>query len=204
MTRIAFDAPVTRRRLGAVAGTALVAGLVPGVTPAASADSLRAPTGPVVLTVVGDIARSNRGPFDAAADKFFGYHELSFERAATFDRAMLQGLGRHVVRVGGPVLKADYAVAGPRLADVLAAAGAAPRDVTVLALDGFRAEIPAARLAAEDWIVGIEANGRPLGLGDRGPAWILFAPRDPAGSAIHDEEMQWPWAAFALIVGDLD
>jgi len=184
--------------------TAILAAVFAVWATAAPGQPLRAPTGPVVLTVVGDVGQTNRGPFDADTDKFFGFHELSFQRAAAFDRAMLERLGRQTVQIGGPVLGASYEVSGPRLADVLAAAGAAAGGVAVLALDGFRADVPASSLAAQDWIVGIEANGQPLGLGDRGPAWILFAPKDANGVATHNEEGQWPWAAFAIIVGGDD
>src|SRR5688572_19892448 len=86
---------------------------------AAPAQSLKAPTGPVILTVTGSIAQTNRGPFDEKRDAFFKNQQVKFERAASFDLAMLEGLGTRTVRAdfpqGGPL----YSFEGPLLRDVL-------------------------------------------------------------------------------------
>ena len=57
-------------------------------------------------------------------------------------------------------------------------------------------EISAADLAAHDWIVALKADGADLGMGGRGPAWIVY---DVAGgTASADDEARWPWAVFYI------
>lgn len=162
------------------------------------ADGLAAPDGPVVLTLAGQIGQANRGPIDPERDLFLAYHEIDFEAAAAFDRAMLEGLGRHEIVLSYDAWAEDYRVAGPRLADLLAAVGAAGRPITATALDGFAVEISAEDLAARDWIVVLERNGRPLSIGGLGPLWIVY---DVPGQSLgDDDEARWPWAVFFIEV----
>src|SRR5690606_21599962 len=99
--------------------------------PMAAAADPAAPEGAVVVTVAGNVANTNRGAFDADADLFLNYHGVSFDKAAAFDRAMLEALGMHEVEVayeGGP---APVRVAGPRLADLVAAVGGESETVSL-------------------------------------------------------------------------
>lgn len=153
--------------------------------------------GPVVLTVAGSVAKTNRPAFDERRDLFFKYHKRPFDKAFVFDRSMLEGLGVAEVRVsdkgwGGPKM-----ATGPRLADVLNAAGCRGRALDALALDGFRFRLSAADVKARDWIVATRADSRPLGIGDRGPLWLVF---DPPGSrpAKAKEIGLGPWALFFI------
>ncbi len=162
------------------------------------ADQLAAPSGPVVLTIAGQIGVANRGPVDALRDSILAYHEISFETAAEFDRAMLERLGTHEIELTYEEWPEAYRFSGPRLVDVLAAAGVQGRAITVTALDGYAEEISADELESRDWIVALERNGHPLGIGGRGPLWIVYA---LAGrSASHDDEARWPWAVFFIEV----
>ena len=163
------------------------------------ATELRQPAGQVVLTVAGAIGATNRGPYDDFEDGFFKHHERKFDKAATFDLAMLEGLGLHAVTVAYDKWPRAAHFEGPWLKDVLAAAGASGKDVSVLALDGFATEISAADLAAYDWIVAVKRDGRYLDIGQRGALWIVYARRD--GKAIGaEDEQRWPWAAFLIEV----
>lgn len=163
------------------------------------AEELSQPTGPVVLTVVGAIGATNRGPFDEFEDAFFEYHERRFDRAAAFDLAMLEALGTHEVTVAYDGWPRPFRFEGPWLRDVLAVAGAAGKGVAVVALDGYASEIGADDLAAYDWIVALKRDGRYFDIGQRGPLWIVYARRD--GKAIGaDDELRWPWAAFLIEV----
>ncbi len=162
------------------------------------ASELPTPAGPVLLTIAGEVGATNRGPSVPAVDAFLAYHEISFPAAAEFDRAMLEGLGTHEVELSYKDWPKAYRFAGPRLADVLAAAGVEGRDITATALDGFAAEISAEDLAAHDWIVALEVDGRPLGIGQAGPLWIVYAV--PGGAASDADEQRWPWAVFFIEV----
>ena len=163
------------------------------------AAELGRPKGEVVLTVTGNIGATNRGPYDDFEDGFFKHHERKFDKAASFDLAMLEGLGMHEVTVAYSGWPKAFRFEGPRLKDVLAAAGASGRDVSVLALDGYAEEISAADLDAYDWILAVKRDGRYLDIGQHGPTWIVYARRD--GKAISaEDEQRWPWAAFLIEV----
>jgi len=165
----------------------------------ARAGDLATPTGPVVLTVAGAVSQTNRPPFDPFEDAFTKYHEKTFERAAAFDRAMLEALGMHQAELRFETWPKAYRFEGPRLRDVLAAAGARGETVTAIALDGFATEIPRALLEAEDWMVAVKRDGRYLDLGQRGPLWILYPPRG-GRAPTHDDEGRWPWSVFMILV----
>jgi hypothetical protein len=182
------------RWIGALLAAALLAWAGGG-----QAAELGQPAGQVVLTVAGDIGATNRGAYDDFEDGFFKHHERKFDKAAEFDLAMLEGLGMHEVTVTYDKWPKAARFEGPWLKDVLAAAGAAGKDVAVLALDGFATEIAAADVDAYDWIVAVKRDGRYLGIGQRGPLWLVYARRDgkPIGEA---DEQRWPWAAFMIEV----
>jgi hypothetical protein len=162
------------------------------------AGELSAPSGPVVLTIAGQIGVANRGPSDAELDPILIYHEISFAAAAEFDRAMLESLGTHEIELSYEKWSEVYRVSGPRLVDVLSAVGAQGRAITVTAVDGYAVEVSAEELTARDWIVVLERNGRPLDIGGLGPLWIVYAV--PGNTAGHDDVPRWPWAVFFIEV----
>lgn len=152
----------------------------------ARAEGLPAPAGPVVLTVYGAVTQANRGPSDAFHDALLHQWGVTFERAAAFDRAMLEGLGMHKATAGFDSWPGTFTFAGPRLAHVLAAAGASGDVVRIVGVDRYDVEIPVADLNRYDVILALTRDGRPLDLGGHGPAWIIF-PRDklqPADDAL--------------------
>jgi len=166
---------------------------------AADAADLARPQGTVVVTVAGSIQNTNRGPFDPAVDLFLKYHERSFDKAAAFDTAMLEGLGLHAVTVKIPAWPEPVSLEGPYLKDLMAAVGASGSSVTLIALDGYASEISWDDLQALDWIVGVKADGRPLGIGQRGPLWVVYS--YPDGRALTaEDELRWPWATFYIEV----
>lgn len=168
-----------------------------GWTVACFAVGAEVPSGPVVLTVAGSVAKTNRPPYDEKRDMFFKYHKRPFDKAFVFDRPMLEGMGVAEVRVDDTNWGGPRNATGPRLADVLNAAGCRGRALDALALDGFRFKLSEADVKARDWIVATRAGGRPLGIGDRGPLWLVF---DPPGSrpARAKEIGLGPWALFFI------
>jgi hypothetical protein len=178
---------------------AIAAGLLFGFAAAAEAE-LATPRGPVVLTVVGDIANANRGPMDPAVDRLLDYHAQKFDSAAVFDLAMLEGLGMETRRFVLDGLAGTQELEGPPLAAVLEAVGAAPARVTIMALDGYAVDLDAKDLEAHDWLLGVKRNGDYLGIGGFGPAWVAFSPA-AADQAATDEEVQmWPYQVFLIRV----
>lgn len=167
-------------------------------TPALALD---APAGQVVLTVTGDIAETNRGAYDAKADLFIKHHERTFKKAAAFDLSMLEALGMRKFRIGIPGDTQPRWVEGVPLRALLRAVGAKAGTVSFLALDGFAVEISAEELMARDWRIVLKTDGKYLGLGQRGPLWIVFPPKGKSGIATSEEEGRWPWATFMMTVG---
>jgi len=150
-----------------------------------------------VLTVTGALAEPNRGGFEPFSDAFFAFHEREFEKAYAFSRDDLSDLPQVEITAHAEAWAQAITAKGPRLADVLAIAGVAEdASVSVVALDGYAAEIDATTRAAEDWIVAIEVNGQPLGIGGRGPTWILH---DTGGQIVGpDVEANWVWSVFLI------
>ena len=167
--------------------------------PTAAADELPAPTGPVVLTVAGEIGRANRGPSDDFEDGFLAYHEKRFERAAAFDRAMLEALGMQTLALEAEGWPGGFRFEGPWLKDVLAAVAAEGDTITLMALDGYAVEITGAELEADDWLLALKRDGAYLGIGQRGPTWAVYRRKD-GQRAIHDDEARWPWSVFYIEV----
>ena len=158
------------------------------------------PTGAVLLTVAGNVAHANRPGYDEKRDVFFKYYERSFDKAFEFDRAALEGLGVVTVRIEFAGWSGPKNLSGLRLADVLGAAGCGTGPIATLALDGFATEMSPARAAAHDWVLSTREDGRPHGIGGRGPLWLVF---DPPGDrpATAEEESMWPWQLFFIRCG---
>jgi hypothetical protein len=163
----------------------------------AVAGNARAADDATFLTITGKIGKTNRGPSDPFLDGFTKYHDRHFDKAFAFTRAMLADLPQTTVTAQVIDWPKAIAATGPRLADVLAAAGVAKEaPVFLLTLDGYGVELSAADRAAHDWIVAIAADGRPLGIGGRGPVWVLY---DSGGTSVgKDVEATWAWAVFLI------
>jgi hypothetical protein len=168
--------------------------LVLSALPAAAAD------GATVLTVTGDIAKTNRGAFDAFHDGFLNYHGKTFDKAFEFDENALQALPQQQVTANAEPWKAAIAMTGPLLSDVLAAAGATGKPITVFALDGYGAAMTPEQIAAHPWVLATHADGVALGIGGRGPLWLVYD--TGTGKASAQEEGAWMWSVFHIQVGE--
>ena len=162
---------------------------------------ISAPENAVVLTVVGDIGESNRPPFDAQRDYFFKAMKIDFQQAVAFDYAMLEALGMQKIRLGMADWEQPYDFEGPSLQALLAAVGVEqPTLVTITALDGYKMALDQALLNAHDWTLMIKREGRYFGVGDMGPAWLVFTPKSGDAVPTKEETALWPWASFIIEV----
>ena len=168
--------------------------LVPAAPPAAA--DVSKPSGTVVLTVAGNIGNSNRPAYDSWRDDLLKYHEYEFDKAFEFDRAMLESLGMSEVRIDRGDWPTAVTFSGPLLRDVLKTAGWRGGELVTLSLDGYSRRIPRAEVEALHWVLATRADGRPLGIGGRGPLWLLF---DPTGDRPASEEDEGPWALFFIL-----
>jgi hypothetical protein len=189
-----------RQFLGAAA---LAAGSLPA---AAAIKAAPGATGPVLLTISGAIARSNRGALDPALDQMMHKHKASFDKAWTCDFAALQQVPAISIR---PTLEYDakvHELRGPLLLDVLGLAGARLRPETRIvlrAVDGYAATISAEQARAQRFIVATHLEGQPMALGGLGPLWALpDADRVAALAAkpLAERFGNCPWALYHIEV----
>jgi hypothetical protein len=187
-------------------GAAAAAGALPlaGQAPAASLPA--PPDGPALLTVTGNIAHRNRGPFDPALDQMMHKHGVSFRKAWVFDDAALRALPAQTI---APTLEYDgkpHTLRGPLLVDVLARAGARLEDKTVLvlrAVDGYNVELPLAQARARRFIAATHVDGKAMPLGGLGPLWAVYdADRVPemAKLPLGQRFAACPWALYHIEV----
>ena len=185
-------------------GAAAAAGAFPLAGQTASLPAL--PAGPALLTVTGALSRANRGPFDPVLDQMMHKHGVSFRKAYVFDDAALRALPAVTIR---PTLEYDnktHALRGPLLLDVLAQAGAALDEKTVLvlrAVDGYNVELPAAQARARRFIAATHVDGQPMPLGGLGPLWAVYdADRVPemVRLPLAQRFAACPWALYHIEV----
>lgn len=155
--------------------------------------------GPVLVTVTGAVENTNRGPLDPERDKLFTFNEVAFDKAMAFDVDALARLPQTTVRADFPKGGDEVAFTGPLLADVLEAAGAVGDTVTVQAMDGYAVEAPRTELADMGAVLALSRDGSPLGIGDFGPAQIVF-PRAERADLADMPDDRWIWQVFHINV----
>lgn len=155
--------------------------------------------GPTLITVGGDVSNPNRGPVDDFEDAYFNAQDISFDQAATFDLARLQSLGMKEITVSYPDWPKSFTFSGPLLSDVLKAAGAQGDTIAVTAIDGYAPEIPISDLETYPVILALKKDGKFLGVGGHGPAWVIY-PRDDYPALADSDDSKYVWAVFYIDV----
>jgi hypothetical protein len=159
-----------------------------------------------LLTVAGAIGRDNRGPLDPALDQLMVKHKAAFERAWTFDAAMLARLPAQTIQ---PTLEYDakvHKLSGPLLSAVVEAAGVAPNASVMLglrAIDGYTVGLSLADARAYRMIVAHTLDGAPMSLGSLGPLWAVYdADRLPAfkDKPLKERFGLCPWGLYFIDV----
>ncbi|WP_033136014.1 molybdopterin-dependent oxidoreductase [Aeromonas finlandensis] len=124
------------------------------VMPVVAAETL---AGPVILKVSGNIK---------SAEEVDG--------KVQFDLAKLQALPQHEIVTGNPWVDKPHKYRGPKLADVLAAAGADGNAITLTALNSFQIRINWDKVVKYDPILAWEDNGVTMRVRDKGPLWFML------------------------------
>jgi len=156
------------------------------------------PAEAAILTVTGKIANANRGPFDAFRDGVFKVQEKSFEKAFAFDRAMLGRLKQVEITANAESFPAPVKLKGPLLEDVLALVKPQGESFAIYALDGYAWQAELGDIKGRGWILALEADGKPLSIGGRGPLWLAY---DTGNIKITEqEEAKWVWAVYHIAV----
>lgn len=118
--------------------------------------ALEPPTGKVVLTITGKVGQTNH------------------EDEARFDMSMLAALPQHTFTATTPWYTTPIKVTGPRLRDVLAAAGVSQGKLTAVALNDYKTSIPVEDALKYDVIIARLMNDKPMPVRDKGPLFIIY------------------------------
>ncbi len=158
----------------------------------------RAESGALV-TLIGGIKETNRAPFDPFRDAFFKFNDRQFDGAYALDRAALTALPQRTIRANAEGWPAAVMATGPLVRDVLGAAGASPdASVSFVALDGYAVSLSPEELATKDWILALEVDEHAIGIGGRGPAWLMH---DTGSTPIPaSDEAKWVWSVYLIVV----
>lgn len=133
----------------------IIAALFASALAATAALALDAPTGPVVLTVKGQISNTNAGD------------------TAQFDMAMLEKLKGRKGEMETPWTEGKVTFEGPLLREVLNAVGASGSSLKVRALNDYAADVPADD-AKLDTILATRLDGKPMSIRDKGPLMLVY------------------------------
>jgi hypothetical protein len=120
------------------------------------AQGLGHPAGKVILTVTGEIARTN------ATGK------------ASFDLSLLDALPQHGFVTSTIWTSGQTTYSGVLLVDLLAAVGAQGATVVGNALNDYRIRIPVAEITEEAPLLAYRADGVPMSVREKGPIWLIY------------------------------
>jgi hypothetical protein len=155
---------------------------VMAVAPLSANNPLPQPSGRVLLTITGNIDRTNA------------------DGRAEFDRQMLEELG-----VTGFATSTSWTDGAPRFEgvlarDVLKAVGASGDTVTATALNDYSIEIPVADFESYPVLFAMRMDGTELTRRDKGPIWIVY-PRDGHRELQNQKvDARWIWQLVKLQV----
>lgn len=133
----------------------VVATLVLVVAMTSPALALDPPSGPVILTIKGDISQTNVG------------------ETAQFDQAMLEALPGREGAMETPWTKGVVTFKGPLLRAVLDVVGAKGTNLKVRALNDYAADVPAED-AKLDTMLATHLDGKPMSIRDKGPLMLVY------------------------------
>lgn len=180
---------------------AALAGAGAGLSTAGFAQPARESAGPALLTVTGQVTRTNRGPLDPVLDLMMAKQKLAFDKAYAFDFAQLTQLPPEAIK---PTLEYDgkpHLLAGPLLATVLQACGATGDRLVMRAVDGYAPAISRSEMQRYRFIVATHLDGRPMPLGGLGPLWAIYdADRFPEMTArpLDQRFSLCPWGLYHI------
>lgn len=123
---------------------------------AARADDLPLPQGEVILTVSGNITRTNG------------------EGVARFDRAMLENLEQATITATTPWFDDVHDFSGPLGAALMEAVGAQGDTLRVIALNDYAATVPTADLRDLGVVLATHLDAQIMSVRDKGPLFLIY------------------------------
>lgn len=127
--------------------------VTPGI---ATADELARPTGPVLLTIKGNIANTNA------------------EGVAEFDLAMIDALEQRTTVTETPWYDSAESFSGPLAKALFEAVGAQGETVTVTALNDYSADVPMADFLNYPVIFATRLDNEVLSVREKGPLFLIY------------------------------
>lgn len=153
----------------------------------AQADDLAKPTGEVILTVSGNIQHTNA-------------QDDSGNGKAEFDLQMLEALGVHALEVATLWTEGRPKFEGVKAIDVMNAVGASGGNVTALALNDYKSEIPFSDFAKYPVMLALKMNGEYMSVRDKGPIWIVYPHEKFPELDVNLTRQKWAWQLLELHV----
>lgn len=147
--------------------------LLPGT---ALADGLPAPTGDVILTITGEVTKTNSGD------------------AADIDRAMLEALPQQVIVTQTPWHEGEVTFEGPLLSGIMELVGGSGEYAAVTALDDYSVEVPVSDFAEHGPILALKTNGEYMPEDDKGPLFIIYDYDGKPGLNTEDYHSRSVWS----------
>lgn len=170
----------SRRVLIAGALAAVIA--VHGAGGLAAEATLDKPTGPVILTVTGDITRMNAP----------GH--------ADFDRGMLEALGMKTIVTSTSWTSGTHEFSGPLVRLVLEAVGAQGTTLNFVAVNDYKVTIPPGDFQKYPTILAMKTDGEYMTIRNKGPLWVIY-PRDDYPELVDKaHDAKWIWQVKAIDV----
>lgn len=123
---------------------------------AVHADGLAEPTGPVILTVSGNIAHTN-GP-----------------NVARFDRQMLEALASRTTTANTPWFDEAHDFDGPLATAILDAVGAEGATMRVIALNDYASDVPLEDVRNFPVIFATHFDGKEMSVREKGPLFMIY------------------------------
>lgn len=152
------------------------------ISGAASACHLEKPKAAVILVVEGQITRCNSG------------------LEAQFDLAMLKALPKTVVKTQNPWEPGVATYEGVLLRDLLDFVDANGNDLSITALNDYRADLKLADTQSVDVILAYRRNGEYMPVRERGPLFVVFPFSETPALASEERYAQSVWQVSRIAV----
>ncbi|MEM9248925.1 MAG: oxidoreductase [Pseudomonadota bacterium] len=159
-----------RRLAWGIARTSMLTVFLLSSPPLSAQEPLAAPQGPVILSVTGDLGRTNGA------------------QRADFDIDMLKERPSAEIVTSTPWTDGTIAFTGVPLADLIDELGIDGGTLRAIALNNYAVEIPVSDAGRGNPIIAYARDGALMSVRDKGPLWVIY-PFDE-GRALRNEEIQ--------------
>lgn len=153
------------------------------IAPVSAQQALPAPAGKVILTMEGEIGRTNA------------------DGKALFDLDMLHALPGREIRTRTPWTEGVTAFEGPLGTALLEAVGARGTRLVITAINDYSVEVPVDDLQRHKVILALRQNGELLRVRDKGPLFLVYPfDEDPAlNSEVIQSRSIWQIRAIRVL-----